>query len=207
MSDDHLSDRDAKEIMEKWPRTTTVLFGGTDDCPWVKAQPKHREDSATTPLLLIAGNTALKTQPDGMYIRLVNDMQSLDVICFEVCSSLSNLQDKRSRYAPSISSLVVDIKNRWWNEKVYSNGATRWKKMPFDEYEMEDHVRDDEWFPIRHLRVVYVLRSDHLENFRLNGVGYGHEYFIRNRSLASISAQGFRSFLDRLSPNNHFYTQ
>lgn len=199
-----LSDADAKNIMRKWPNTTTSLFGGTDDRPWLRAQPKNANHRATTPFLLTAGNEALKTQPDGMFVRPVNDFRSLDVICFEVCSSLQNLQDKRSRYAPSNASLVIETRADWWNEEVHQT-VTRWEKV-CDEGDAEE-VEDDEWYPIRYLRVVFVLNSDHLEVFRLNGVAAGHEYFIRNQSLGSINSGGFREFLDRLSPSHHFYTQ
>jgi len=189
--------------MRRWPKTTSTLFGGTDDRPWLRAQPKNEDDSSTTPFILTAGNTALKTQPDGMFIRLVNEMMSVDCVCFEVCSSLANLQDKRSRYAPSIASLVVETKAKWWNEKVHG-GVSRWGKVRDEED--DDEVEDDEWYPIRYLRVVYVLRKQHLETFRDSGVASGHEYFMRNSSLGSISNIAFRDFLDRLSPDHHFYT-
>lgn len=191
--------------MRKWPKVTATLFGGTDEHPWLRAQPKNDGDYATTPSILTAGNTALKTQPDGMFIRPMNGFKSLDVVCFEVCSSLPNLQDKRSRYSPSTASLIVETPAKWWNEPVHGN-VSRWQKAaPPDED--DDTYEDDDWYPIRYIRIVYVLRKAHIDNFRQNGVAEGHEYFLRNRSLASLTSQKFQIFLGRLSPDNHFYTK
>ena len=200
-SDDYLSDMAAKKIMRQWPNYTNTLFGGTDAHPWLKSQPKMKGGRATTPIIMTAGATALKTQPDGMYIRPLWDFRALDVICFEVCLSLPNLQDKRSRYNATTASLVVEAKASWWNEAIHGS-VTRHGKVGED-YE----VTEDEWYPIRYLRVAFVLGKDHLETFRENGVAQGHEFFLRNRSLASMTNQKFRSFLEQMSPFKHFYTQ
>lgn len=202
MSNDGLADGKAKGIMRGWPKVTKSLFGGTDQHPWIRAQPKNKGDHATTPYILTAGNTALKTQPDGMYLLPVNDFMSLDVVCFEVCSSLQNFQDKRSRYSPTTASLIIETRANWWNEAVHGR-VTRWKKVSG----AGEKAEADQWFPIRYLRVVYVLRNAHLDQFREHGVAAGHEYFIRNSSLSSMTAGRFLKFLERLSPSHHFYTQ
>lgn len=190
--------------MRRWPRQTKSLFGGTEDAPWIKAQPKDEGFTATTPFILTAGAPALKTQPDGMFIRPINDAYALDVVCFEVCSSLPNLQDKRFRYSPTTASLVVEIQPDWWREPIHGR-VTRHEKAFLE----RDRAIPDwpEWYPIRYLRTVFVLRKDDLERFRSHGVAAGHEYYMRNNSLGSINSTKFLDFLKRLSPNHHFYTK
>ena len=190
--------------MAKWPRVTTVLFGGSDDFPWLRAQPREADERVTSPFLLQAGNEALRTQPDGMFIRPVKKFQAMDVVCFEVCSSLQNLNDKRSRYAATTSALVVDTREAWWKSQVHGT-TTRWQKATNGSEEWGQE--EDFWSPVRYLRVVYVLSEDNLGRFRDHGVAAGHEYLMRFSSLASLSSQAFREFLDRLSPDHHFYTK
>ena len=187
--------------MRKWPRSTKKLFGGSAHRPWLRAQPKNEHDVATTPYILVAGNTALKTQPDGLYIRPIEKLRAFDLIAFEVCSSLQNLQDKRSRYAPATASLVLETQRNWWNEPV-DGSVTRWRKV----FGGQDSCVKDMWTPLRHVRVVYVLKNEHLKKFREHGVPSGHEFFIRHSSLGSITAKKFLEFLSRLSPDTHFYT-
>lgn len=199
-----MKDSDAKAVMMKWPAVTSVLFGGSEDFPWIRAQPRDEKETATSPFLLQAGNEALRTQPDGMFIRPVKDFQAMDVVSFEVCSSLQNMNDKRSRYAATTSALVVDTREGWWRRPVQGR-RSRWQKVTNGLEDWGD--AEDFWSPVRYLRVVYVLSKTDLERFRADGVAAGHEYLMRFSSLASISSQNFRVFLDRLSPDSHFYTK
>ena len=202
MSKAQLTDSEAKDIMRGWPRATKKLFGGSDDRLWVRAQPKNNGDRATTPYILVAGNTALKTQPDGLYIRPVERFRAFDIIAFEHCSQLQNLQDKRSRYAPATASLILETRADWWNESI-DGAITRWQKICGKGEKCADNL----WTPLRHVRVVYVLKNDDLNKFRKHGVPSGHEFFIRHSSLGSMTAKKFLSFLARLSPDTHFYTR
>lgn len=185
-----LSDGDAKAIMVKWPTATKALFGGTDQRPWLQAQPKTPDRHATTPCLMTAGSDALTTRPDGMWFGVVKNQQAADVFCVEVCGVLQNLQDKRSRYAPSTSSLVVSATSDWWNEQI-STDIARWKKSGA----FQDRVPTDTFFPVRYLRVMFVIADDDYPRFRDGGVAGGHEFFMKHSSLASFTSQKMQAFL------------
>jgi len=200
MANGQLSDSDAKEIMRKWPRATKALFGGTDERPWIRAQPKTIDKHATTPCLKQAGSDVLTTRPDGMWFRVVRNLQAADVFCVEVCGGLQNLQDKRSRYAPSTSSMVVWATSDWWNEGI-SKHIPRWKKSGT----YISHLTADTFFPVRHLRVLFAVADKDYEVFRDGGVAAAHEFFIPHSSLASFNSPKMQEFLLRTSPFQHFY--
>ena len=168
-SDKRLTDSEAKAVLKSWPTFTKELFRGSEKKPWLQAQPKADDKQATTPCLLIAGSNALSTRPDGMWFRLVRERQAADVFCVEVCGSLQNLQDKRSRYVAVTSALVLWCAHRWWNEQISTNIA-RWQKSGV----FEEGPDGDTISPIRYMKVLYALPDIEYNNFKDNGVAGGH---------------------------------
>lgn len=193
-----LSDAEAKDILRNWSRCPQ-LFGGTAERPWLRAQPKEPNKHASTPCIRNAGGRALATRPDGMWVRLPSASHSADVFCVEVCGSMQNLQDKRSRFLPSTSSLVLHLPEDWLNEAINSHNPRR-EKFGFDA-----PVKEPVVIPIRYLRVLMALPDDAFELFLEHGVASGHEYYIRHSSLASYKSQDMQKFLKGISPDKHFY--
>lgn len=195
-----LTDADATKAMASWPESTNDLLGGSDKQTWIKARPKKNKH-ATAPCLRNAGTTALATRPDGMWIHILPNIDAADVFCVEVCGSLQNLQDKRSRFVPATSALVMDCRAAWLNETIYTN-LPRWKKMGV----FDSRAQNDLKIPIRYLRVLFALKNEDYKIFREHGVSAGHEYFVRHSSFGGITGPGFRNFLKAISPSSHFLT-
>ena len=194
-----LSDAEAKKLLRQWPSYTATLFGGTDKRPWLQAQPKTR--NASTPCLMNAGASAMSTRPDGMWIRILRDRGAADVFCVDVSGSSQNFQDKRARFLPSTSALVLHCSRSWLNESAYVN-QPRWKKMGV----FEERVEGDQIYPIRYLRVLFVLPDLEYKNIRDNGVASGHEYFMKHSSLGAFNSKRMQEFLKSISPQRHFYS-
>lgn len=185
--------------MLEWPSYTRSLFGGSSGRPWIQAQPRTK--NATTPCLANAGSGVLTTRPDGMWIRIIAGLKAADVFCVEVCGKMQNFQDKRSRFQPTTSALVLKCTRQWLNESMYVN-MTRWKKSGV----FESSVDRDFEFPVRNMRVLFVLTEKDYGEFFKSGVPGGHEYFMKHTSFGSFSSQQMQEFLKAISPDRHFYS-
>lgn len=172
-----LTDSEAKDIMRSWPSASTLLWGSTDERPWLRAQPKCTESGATAPCLKTAGASALVTRPDGMWFRVCPDDDSADVLCIEVCGTLQNLSDKRARYMPTTSANVVEVEHRWWQEGIYKR-MNRLQKSGLARAPEDKPTK----LAVRYLKVIFVLPKDAYESFFTNGVPGGHEFFLEHSS-------------------------
>lgn len=192
-------DKKGKDILRnKWPRKTTKLFRSSGP-PWLRAQPKS--GFATTPRLFNAGSESLATQPDGMWINLLFEKEIADVMCIEICGSRQNFFDKRSRYMPTTNSLHLCCDAAWLKEPIYQN-QKRYECLDLN----PDDIAPTYYFSIRFLRVLYVLESSLYQAWMAHGVPAGHEFFIKQSSLASFAAPTMQSFLKRMNPDQQFYT-
>ena len=141
------------------------------------------------------------TRPDGMWFRVCSDDEAVDVICIEICGTLQNLWDKRSRYIPTISAIVLEIEWSWLHEKIYKN-LNRKQKSGIGLNESSKQLK----LGVRYLRVIFALTTEDYNKFRKDGVPAGHEYFLKHSSLASFSSPKMQEFLRRLAPMSHFYS-
>jgi hypothetical protein len=69
------------------------------------------------------------TQPDGLGAHF-NEGKSCDVVAVEVCGTIQNLNDKRSRYIPASHSLILSCSAAWFTEEITVQNAgkrPRWK--------------------------------------------------------------------------------
>jgi len=192
-----------KAFKEKWPSWTDKWPLLDGDAIWLRAQPKT--GTATCPQLHMPGTKSLWTRPDGMWVLLHAARQFCDVICVEDCSSLQNLNDKRSRYIHAHHSLVLTCPQAWLLEAIsYKKGTKeRWDiARTFVAAPTTDPV-----LPVRHLRVIYSLGKDDYRNVQKNLVPAAHEYFCKHSSLASYQSPKMQTFLGHMWLGNHFYTQ
>lgn len=194
-------DGKAKAILrDRWPKTC-FLFGDADDGrQWLRAQPAARAGS-THPRLVAAGAIKHKTQPDGLYVRFGEEAQFVDCVAIEVCASPQNLNDKRSRYAPSTSSIVLNVPHGWLISKCFEQQLWWQASRAFSASPPADLL-----VPIRHLRALYVLPNDHYREWVSEMPAAGHEYFMPISSMTSINADPLRKFLEKISPQAHFYS-
>jgi hypothetical protein len=198
LSDVTLSDADAKLILEKSWSERTEIWGHPS---WLRAQP-NSESGITAPRLEVAGSSAFKIHPDGLYVRLF-DAGHCDIIVIEVCGSQQNLGDKRSRYAPSATSLTLACATRWMTGTV--NVQKGGKRPRWQAAGLTAEPTQPLRFSVRHLRVLYSLPKKLYVDWQSKVTCQPHEFFCPHSSLKSFKAQKFRRFLGAMSPDIHYY--
>ncbi len=126
-------------------------------------------------------------------------------MAIEVCLTVQNLNDKRSRYIPASHSLVLPCSRKWLIEpiKLQKGGLKpRWKASGSITKEPGDVS-----FPIRHLRVLYALPNDVYKTWGPSHTPAGYEYFCRHSSLNTYWSKKMQTFLGRMSVDSQFYTR
>ena len=206
MSNKHLSDKEAKAILLKWPtRTDSVWEPPTGSGYWIQAQPKNSDSKTATPTLRTPGSKLFKTQPDGMHAFLNEDAYA-DVVCIESCATIQNLNDKRSRYAADVRSVVLHCPLEWLLEVVdLQKGGLhpRWQATKT----ISDKPTADLLLPVRFLRVLMAIPNELYKTWTAENVPAGHEYFCRHSSLKNYSDPHMQKFLRQLSMRCHFRTE
>lgn len=155
-----ISDDEAKQQLLTWPRRPRTWF--PDGQRWLRAQPV--DGRSTAPRLNRPGvrDFTAWTQPDGLWISLANDTTqpvSAALLVVEVCGTWQNLADKRSRYSPSNSALLVHLSAAWLSERVrVQHGAMPQRWTLLDAF--EEQPTADLRLPVRSLRVLYSLPND-----------------------------------------------
>jgi hypothetical protein len=90
------------------------------------AWPPRRHAATNQPYLKLPGSNRLRTLPDGLWLHFSPDSVDpyVDLLCIEACSSLQNLLDKRSRFAPTTSSLMAYCPLDWLRGPAQPNDET-----------------------------------------------------------------------------------
>lgn len=197
-----LKDSEAKAILLNWPTRTNAVWkppGGKGF--WIQSQPKT--GTVSGPKLSSPGATLFKTQPDGMWLYF-EDTAACDVVIIEVCGTIQNLNDKRSRYFPSSHSIVVNCSKGWFVENIPTKNkgtAPRWKASG----RILQQPKSDLAIPVRYLRVLYALPNEIYKTWCCDHVPTGYEYFCPHSSLDSYKAPKMQAFLKQMSIASQFY--
>lgn len=205
MAKSKLSDKEAKGILLSWPKRSADLWpppGGSGF--WLQGQPRSATEPG--PKLSAPGATMFRTQPDGMWV-FFHDWRSCDVVVVEVCGTIQNLNDKRSRYIPASHSLVLTCSPDWLREEIPTKGRgriSRWKasgnlKSP-NKGRTLDYVA-----AVRHLRILYALPNKLYHDWCAEHVPTGYEFYCPHSSLDSYNSQKMQGFLRQLSIASQFY--
>jgi len=197
-----LSDSAAKRVLRRWPTRTRRLW--TPDAPgwWLRAQPV--DGQTTCPRFRAPGARLFKTQPDGLWLFLQPDDGYADAIVVEVCQSIQNLNDKRSRYMPATHSLIVECPRTWLLAEISvqrGGRQPRWRAAGT----FADEPTAPLVLPVRFLRVLYALPNSIYRTWLLEHVPAGYEYFVPHSSLGSYEAPPMQDFLRRLTISSHSY--
>lgn len=197
-----LSDGEAKAILLTWPaRTKSVWPSPSGKGYWLRAQPQASKIPG--PRLRSPGAKLFATQPDGLWVYFSS--AHCDIVAVEVCGTIQNLNDKRSRYFPASHSTVLECSQKWLHElmTVQKRGKkSRWeacgtiKKVP----------ASDRTIPVRHLRVLYALPNKLYTDWHSNHVPTGYEYFCAHSSLDSYNSPKMQKFLRQMSIASQFYS-
>lgn len=149
-----------------------------------------------------------RTQPDGLWVYFI-DFRSCDAVVVEVCGTVQNLNDKRSRYIPASHSLVLTCSPYWLREEIPVRGRgklSRWKATGILKRPAKDRT-----LPyvaaVRHLRVLYALPNSIYHAWCAEHVPTGYEFYCPHSSLDSYTSQRMQRFLRQLSIASQFYAR
>ncbi len=180
-------DHRVRQQLSKWPQCPPGIEpngprGGT----WLKGRPGDQRLSSH-PFLKLPGSQVFRTLPDGMWLHFSPGSARdpyVDILCIEACSTLANLLDKRSRFAPSVSSLLALCPLPWLLAPPERGGAVpRWRLIRW----LEQQPTGPLMVPVRDVRVVFGLQRPHYGAFAENQVPQPHEYFC---PMEALTAEG-----------------
>lgn len=173
-----------KRQLRAWPQRPP----GCEPTPkqpgtWLRGRPGDARAAAAQPFLKLPGASRMRTLPDGMWLHFSPDPDEpyADVLCVEACSSLQNLLDKRSRFAPSTGSLLAHLPLAWLLAPAQEGcRVPRWRLVRL----LRAEPTGDVTLPIRDVRVLYGLKARHYDGFARTQMPQAHEYFCPMEALA-----------------------
>jgi hypothetical protein len=183
----HSLDQLGQDRLRQWPQRPPGLAATPDGRDgWLRGRPSDTPES-NKPFLKLPGSDRFRTLPDGLWINFGGSVREpfVDIFAIEACSSLTNLLDKRSRFAPSTHSLMVVCSPVWLMAPVSPQDPTpRWRitrvlRAP----PVEPLV-----LPVRDVKVMYALKTRHYEGFASSQVPHAHEYFVPMDALTAKDA-------------------
>lgn len=148
----------------------------------------------------------MRTLPDGLWLNFGGTPAEpfVDIFAIEACATLSNLLDKRSRFAPSIHSLMAVCPVPWLLKPVSPADPTpRWKATGVLRTTPDQPLV----LPVRDIRVMYALRARHYQGFAESQVPHPHEYFVPMEKLTRSDAQhdpNLQALVSRASATANF---
>jgi hypothetical protein len=138
----------------------------------------------SNPFLKLPGSARLRTLPDGLWLNFGGSPVEpyVDIFAIEACSSLQNLLDKRSRFAPSTQSLLAVCPVSWLLAPLSpEEPLPRWQATGLLRVEPTHPFI----LPVRDLKVMYGLKPRHFQ-IAADTLPHPHEYFV---PMASLTAE------------------
>ncbi|MBY0331847.1 MAG: hypothetical protein K2X49_14380 [Acetobacteraceae bacterium] len=177
-------DRLVRTQLRKWPQRPPGMTASLKQPGiWLKGRPGEPNIS-THPFLKVPGSNRLRTLPDGLWLHFSPSAEDpyVDILCIEACSSLPNLLDKRSRFAPSVSSLVAVCPVDWLLAPAQPNDLTpRWRLIRMLAGEPSTPLI----LPVRDARVLFGLARRHFDHFAESQIAQPHELFCPMEALVA----------------------
>lgn len=203
----HSLDTLVRERLKQWPqRPPGVAAAGSGPDAWLRGRPHDERVVGGQPYLKLPGSTRWRTLPDGLWLNFGGTREDpfVDIFAIEACSSLPNLLDKRSRFAPSTHSLLAVCPLQWLLAPVMPDEPTeRWKITGvFTQEPTADFAA-----PVRDMRVLYGLRQPHYHGFARHQLPHAHEYFAPMEALTALNGDkdpNLQALLSRASARANF---
>ena len=168
--------------LRTWPQRPPGTMRSTKQPGvWLRGRPGEK---SAQPFLKLPGTSTYRTLPDGLWLHFSPDRAEpyVDILCIEACSSIPNLQDKRARFAPSTTSLLVVCPLRWLLDPVDAYDPTqRWRLIRLLRAEPTEGLV----LPVRDVRVLYGLKDRDYEGFAKHQMPQPHEYFCPMGALTA----------------------
>ena len=201
-------DEQVRRRLRLWPEqppgaTANAKQPGT----WLRARPGPKQ-AGHQPFLKLPGSNRMRTLPDGLWLHFSPDADDpyVDILCIEACSSLQNLLDKRSRFAPSTMSLLAYCPVPWLTAPCQPEDPTpRWKLIRLLRAEPAQPLV----LPVRDVRVLYGLRARQYDGFARAHMPQAHEYFCPMEALTEERGHenpAMQALLARASAAANFMT-
>jgi hypothetical protein len=194
--------------LRKWPQQPPGLVPNRKQPgTWLRARPGGPA-TLPHPFLKLPGSNRLRTLPDGMWLHFSPSAKDpyVDILCIEACSSFQNLLDKRSRFAPSVSSLLACCPLPWLLAPAQANdGTPRWRLLRMLKAEPTGPLI----LPVRDVRVVFGLNRRNYDHFCESQVAQPHEFFCPMDALVAEGGHerpAMRDLLHRASAMANFMT-
>ena len=171
--------------LKKWPqRPPGVVASKKQPGTWLRGRPGD-PSTCVQPFLKLPGSNRLRTLPDGLWLHFSPSPADpyVDIICIEACSSVKNLLDKRSRFAPSTSSLLAFCPVAWLlaPARIDAMPVPRWRLIRMLHREPTAPLV----LPVRDVRVLFGLKRRHYEGFAQSQVAQAHEFFCPMEALTA----------------------
>jgi hypothetical protein len=200
MSREKLSDKEAKDVLLSWPNRTKLWPPPSGKGYWIRGQPTNGVTAG--PRIASPGARLFRTQPDGLWVY-INDPTSCDVVAVEVCGTVQNLNDKRSRYIPASHSLVLSCSLAWIEQEIAvqkGGKRSRWKAAGT----FARKPTADLSLPVRHLRVLYGIPNAIYHKWCRDHTPTGYEFFCPHSSLQTYNSSPMQAFLRQMSSAAQF---
>lgn len=195
-----------KRRLKRWGQRPPGVKPRLGRDAWLRGRPS--DDTATNPFLKLPGSTRLRTLPDGLWLNFGGTVAEpfVDILAIEACSTLQNLLDKRSRFAPSTHSLLCVCPLEWLLSTCGPDELTpRWKVARVFAREPVHPVS----IPVREMRVLYGLKPQHYEGFAQHQLPHAHEFFVPMTALTAENSEdnpALQALLARASLSANFLT-
>jgi hypothetical protein len=195
-----------KKRLKRWGQRPPGLQPRKGRESWLRGRPS--DETRTNPFLKLPGSTRLRTLPDGLWLNFGGTYTEpfVDIFAIEACSTLQNLLDKRSRFAPSTHSLLAVCPLDWLLAPVSPDDPTpRWKATRVIAREPMHDVS----VPVREMRVLYGLKNQHYDGFARHQLPHAHEFFVPMETLMEENSErnpALRALLERASISANFFS-
>ena len=163
--------------LKQWPHQPPGVVG--EDSAWLRGRP---DDVMGNCFLKLPGSDRFRTLPDGLWLNFGGTPAEpyADILAIEACSSLPNLLDKRSRFAPSTHSLMAVCPLAWLLAPTTPDSTLlRWQVTGVIAATPVAALV----LPVRDLRVMYGLKPLHYKGFAQHQIPHAHEFFVPMTAL------------------------
>ncbi len=175
---------------------------------WLRGRPAESSAGAH-PFLKLPGSLRLRTLPDGLWLNFGGTPQEpfADIFAIEACGTLTNMLDKRARFAPSTNSLLAVCPVPWLLGPASAGDPTpRWRCTGV----LRGEPAQPLVLPVRDVRVMYALKTRHYNGLLQSHVALPHEYFVPMDTLVAKDAPEdprLQALVARATATAHFLTE
>ena len=196
-----------RDQLRRWPqRPPGIRQQNNGTWRWLRGRPAEKS-VFSNPFLKFPGSATMRTLPDGLWLNFGGTPAEpfVDIFAIEACATLSNLLDKRSRFAPSTHSLMAVCPVPWLLAPIAPGDPTaRWIATGVLRTPPETALV----LPVRDVRVLYALTAGHYQGFAASQIPHPHEYFMPMEKLTEKDAHedpNVQALVSRASAGANFF--